>query len=255
MKITDEMLSAYLDNELSPTERAQIDDAIGSDPAVAARLDQFASVDALLGRQAALIDSVPMPEAVLTLLNSQPTSTSASNVVQLSAFQRGRQRISTVLREHAALAASLALLLGFAGGQMLSPAAPVAGIASADPLQQLVGQALDRSPSGQTYTFNSAQGELQLTARFSFTDAQARFCRQYVLQDNEGSSENVACREQGQWQSLASVRLPGSKDSAGQYRTASGPGLLDTVLDTLMQGPALNREDEQRAIDAGWTPL
>ena len=47
MTISDETLMAYLDNELSPEERAQVGAAIASDPNVKARLERQARVHAM----------------------------------------------------------------------------------------------------------------------------------------------------------------------------------------------------------------
>lgn len=257
MIVNDEMLSAYMDNELSAQERALVDARLRDDASVADRLTQLASVNALVGRQAALIDQLPMPDSVLALLrtdNVHPAGVSASrsqadpaqsNVVELSRFRRAQQRVMHTVREHAALAASLALLVGFAGGQLLpgSDSNQSNGGASAGYFA-----ALETLPSGQPLSIDA---NTSLTARFSFVDTQSRFCRQYLVQGSEGSSENLACRDQDEWIVVASAHSSAIA-GAGQYQTASGPLVLDNILDAMMQGAALSQAEEQAAINNQW---
>lgn len=253
MTINDEMLSAYLDNELSENDRALVQASLGGDEATADRLAQLACVDALVSKQAALIDQLPMPASVLALLGAGPagaasdmTNTNvAGNVVELSRFRQARQRFMHVVREHAALAASLALLLGFAGGQMMPGSDSQPGVGDAN---AAFFAALDTLPSGEQHAVDNTTS---LTARFSFQDTQARFCRQYQVQDAQGSSENLACREQGQWALVASIRSS-AVPAATDYQTASGPRLLDSMLDSMMQGAALSRDQELAAIGQRW---
>jgi surface antigen len=260
MRIDDEMLCAYLDNELSEQDRVRVQDAIRADLKMADRLAQLTSVNALVSQQAALIDMVPMPEAIIKLLSDNSSQQTSDNVIDLSRFQKTRDRVMHVLREHAALAASLALLIGFASGQLM----PLAGSgnsisnngsdSSSDSYNTALYAALDTTPSGQQINLD---GNNSITARFSFQDTQSRFCRQFMLQDSEGSSENIACRAQGQdqvqpqWTLLASARSSALASSA-QYQTSSGPRLLDSMLDAMMQGSALSQSDEQSAISNQW---
>lgn len=245
MIINDEMLSAYLDNELSEQDRAMLEASLRDDVEAADRLAQMASINALLGKHAAMIDTLPMPESVLAMLRQDSPSASASNVVELSRFRQARQRVMHVVREHAALAASLALLLGFAGGQILPTDNSDPGTGS---VSGAVFAALDTVPSGQQLNIDAGT---HLTARFSFQDTQSRFCRQYVLQDGQGSSENIACRDQNEWTLVASA-LTSAVASSAQYQPASGPRLLDNMLDAMMQGSALSQAEEQTAINNQW---
>lgn len=247
MTINDDILSAFLDGELPEHEMAQVQDAIASDAGIAIRFNELARVHALVSQQAALIDQVPMPESVLALLQSGPTQTdkrqqpAASNVVELSRLRKVRLQAQQFMHEHAALAASIALVIGFAGGQWLSVDKSNAGDAA-------LYAALDVSPSGQQVALGDGS---QIMARFSFMDTESRFCRQYQVQDEVGSSENLACRDQSGWTLMASARIPG-QSATQSYTTASGPRLLDSLLDVMMTGPALSQSEEQAAINSQW---
>ena len=242
MTINDDILSAFLDGELSAHEMAAVQDAIANDAEIANRFEQLASVNALVQKQAALIDQVPMPAAVLALLQGNDAKP-ANNVVELSAFRKAKQQTIKVLREHAALAASIALVVGFAGGQWLSDGqAPVNDGISAQ------FAALDITASGQQVALSDGSA---LTTRFSFIDTSARFCRQYQVQDSTGSSENLACRDQSGWELVASARSS-ALSGMETYTPASGPRLLDGLLDVMMSGQALDQAEEQTAISNQW---
>lgn len=245
MTISDEKLSAFLDRELPEQEMAQIREAIAQDATLAARLADLVRTDDAVRHYAATIDSVPMPESVLDLLRQEKTE-ATSNVVDLSRWQQARQRIGRTFREHAALAASIALVAGFAGGQFLgdsnggfnSPGSPAMGLTAS------VSAALDSSASGVTVNLHD---ETSLLAHFSFRDNQARLCRQFSLQENQGASENVACRTDGDWELIATAKVS-SVYPIDEYQPASGVSLLDSTLDVLMQGSALSLEEEAELL-------
>jgi hypothetical protein len=226
MTISDEKLSAFLDRELPEQEMAQIREAIQQDTALAERLADLARADGAVRRYAAAIDSVPMPERVLQLLREGNTEQSA-NVVDFSRWQQARQRITRTFREHAALAASIALVAGFAGGHFMSdnnPGSPAMGLTAS------VRAALDSSASGTTVDLHD---DATLLAHFSFRDNQARLCRQFSLRETQGASENLACRTDGNWELIATARFA---------------NLLDSTLDVLMQGAALSLAEEAELL-------
>jgi hypothetical protein len=247
MNINDEMLSAYLDHELSEQDRAAVQETVRVDANVAERLAQLASVNALVGRQAAMIDALPMPESLLALLREDNKQAVPDNVVELAGLRKVRQRVMLVVREHAALAASLALLIGFASGQLLPISVNNSDSNRVDGSSAIYAT-LDTLPSGQQLNIDN---NTSVTARFSFRDTQSRLCRQFVVRDNQGSSENLACRDQNQWTLVASARSSAVASSA-QYQPASGPSLLDNILDAMMQGSALSQAEEQAAINNHW---
>lgn len=230
MNISDETLSAFLDGELSRQERTEVEEAISTDPALADRLASLASADELVRVRASAIDSVPLPGSVTRLL--QP-----DNVVSIAWWRRaGRQ-----LREHAALAAAIALLIGFSAGQLF-PGNPMYG----DGSWQQAASHLDHIGSGESTVIGA---DTRLLSRFTFRDQQGRYCRQFLLESPEQVSENVACRSGGNWERIATVQTSGIADD---YQPASGTHLLDSTLDELMQGRALGLEEEAALIRGQW---
>lgn len=246
MNINDETLSAFLDQELPEQQMAEVRDAIAANPQLSERLAELANADALVKQHANAIDSLPMPEAITAMLQQAPESSTESlstsaqptnKVVQLSAWRRSRDWLS----QHAALAAGVMLVIGFAAGNLTtSPPDSSSG--------EAVLAHLDTIPSGETVT---VAPNTQILNRFTFMDQQGRPCRQYQLQSAETTTENVACRQQGQWQLEAMARTP---DQAGdlQYRPATGAAALDSVLDGMMAKGALSLQEEAQLMEKNW---
>lgn len=234
MKITDETLSAFLDHELSAREMDAVRDAISEDEALGERLTELASIDASVRQHAAAIDSRPMPKAITALLQD-------NTVVYLSAWQRSRRFVT----RHAAMAASVLLVIGFSAGYISTNT----GDADSVTATQLLNASLDSTPSGETVTLaNNAS----LQPRFSFVDQDGQYCRQYQLQGSDSVTENVACRQQNGWQVVATVEtfdLSLQED----YRPATGTFLLDSTLDAMMEGNPLSMEEENSVIRRQWS--
>lgn len=233
MTISDETLSAFLDGELSRREMAAVAEAISAEPQLADRLAAFARVDEQVKAQAEALDSVPLPDSVTRLLESDHGG-------HMAWWQRaGRQ-----FREHAALAAAITLLIGFSAGQFF----PADSSTSNAGNWQQVAAHLDRTASGEDVTIG---GETRLLSRFTFRDQQGRYCRQFLLESPEQASENVACRDAEDWERVATVQASRIYQ-ADDYRPASGANLLDSTLDELMQGEALSLEEEAEVMDNRW---
>lgn len=258
MNISDEKLGAFLDQELPEQEMDMIRDAIGNDETLADRLALLASADALLKRHARALDDRPMPDAVLAMIRAdnrsaddQPAA-AADNVVELSRWQARRQQTRQWISRHAALAAGIALVIGFTGGQFIGTNSDPAANLVASTMGAEVSAALNTTLSGAVVNISD---DTRMQSRFSFVDQQARHCRQFVLEqgavnDSLSASENIACRTGQGWQLIASAQVASA--NSREYRTASGPTLLDSTLDAMMSGATLSLEEENALIASDW---
>ena len=115
---TDEQLMAYADGELAGAERAAVETAIATDPALAARVESYRAGRRLLKQRFAAVAGEPVPQRLLDLL--QPPAAS-DKVVPLR--PRAAAPVTAPRRTRPvwpmALAASLLLALGLAGGGWL----------------------------------------------------------------------------------------------------------------------------------------
>ena len=241
MILSDEMLSAFLDAQLSPAEMDTVRQHLLNDEQLTERLADLAMVDGLVQQHYAQIDLRPMPEAILQLLDQHaPSSTVTPGKATVITFPLWR-RLQQQLQRHAAAAACIALFTGYGVSQLSGPAQP--GLAG---LSVEVVQLLNSSPSGRSYPLD----DQQLTPQLSFINQQGDFCRQYSRQSQAEFSENIACRHNGQWRLQASVNLDlPDAANAGQYQAASGGSILDNILDNMMAGGALDATTEQQYLD------
>ncbi|MET4028272.1 anti-sigma factor RsiW [Marinobacter sp. MBR-99] len=235
MNITDEVLSAFLDNELSEPEMNAVRDQIALDPALADRLAELASVDAELQRHYGAIDQQPMPDEVTRLLAQAAPENRPDNVVAFPWWRR--------LKEHSGKAVAAAVVAGFAMTQWLgSPAVD-------DPAWPSIAQALEQQPSGQASEVGS---DATVMPRLTFRSQAGDWCRQFRLESSAGASEQIACRDgRGDWNAVAKTDVLASADSTG-YRTASGGRVLDAELDRMMVGQPLASDEEIALLDGRW---
>lgn len=224
-EISDEILCAYLDHELSPAERDALELALAGDADAQQRLRQFREGDAAL--RAVFEDAgVEGPAAShVALLRTKA-----------SAGPARRHRYRPSYRQLGmALAASLAGLALFQGWktQMAAPS-----------LDQRLLQALEHSPSGDTRD--------GATMVLSFRTASGQACRQFEWRDNDRQTEGVACRgTRAQWEVKAWHVVAAAPADAG-YRPAGTDSALEALIDTLDASGPLGVQEERELIAHGW---
>lgn len=251
MNINDDTLSAFLDGELPEAEMQAVRVRLAEEPELTERLAELSAVDDTLHRHYGAIDDRPLPEAVqrmLTGTDEEPEQSdwaqkgsSRGRVIEFPLWRRARQTLS----QHAAMAASVALALGFGLAHLSGGLGTDAGAR-----WQAVAASLETLPSGANRTL--ADGS-EITPRISFVNRSGDYCRQYRAVDSGQMSENIACRTGGaeaDWELMASVRLPAQEP--GTYQTASGGSLLDSTLDQMMAGDIIEPSREKTLIEQNW---
>ena len=87
-----------------------------------------------------------------------------------------------------------------------------------------------------------------MLAGFSFVDTDERFCRQFSVNSQDGSSNQIACRDGEDWEQVAVIRSTEQLSESYQPASANNQA-LDGVLDTIMVGAPLSLEEEARWLD------
>lgn len=219
MKVTDETLSAFLDNELTEAEMESVRKQLTADPALAHRLAELALVDAKMQTHYSAIDD----------------HRTQGNVVTIPWWRR--------MRGHTGKAIAAAVIAGLVLTQWLA-------LPSNDaPAWSDVVKALDSQPSGVVYQI----GDLaSVMPRLTFRSQADQWCRQYRLETTESASEQIACRSDGgTWEQIARVEarpLPGTDT----YQTASGGSVLDETLDRMMAGSPIGPDAERALLQHQW---
>jgi len=225
MSITDEMLAAYVDGELSESERLTVDSAVAGDPALQARLEKHRRLRARMGGAFAGVLEEPVPQQLLEA--ARP-----SNVVSLA----GRRRPSPL--PWMAMAASLAVGV-IAGSSIPRFQQPMIGsdLMAHGQLATALEKQLASNPGKDDavrvgLTFRSADG----------------YCRTF----SEKALAGLACREDSGWKVRMAVAQKAGP--AGDYRTAASetpPQVLEAAQD-LMVGEPLDAKAEAAARAKGW---
>jgi hypothetical protein len=243
MKMTDETLSAFIDAQLPEAQMEQVREAIALDETLAERLADLAMVDPMVKAYYQEIDQRPVPEATLRLLEE------AASTAKIIAFPRWR-KLQQQVQQHAAAWVFIALLAGYGVSQfdIVTGTTPESSSTLASQTSSLdfnLGGQLGSQVSGQRIALSDNQA---LLIRLSFYNHEGDLCRQYGLENDSQISENISCRQQGEWQQVASVSLPKDKAGVAHYQTASGGSALDSVLDSMMSGAGLSLVQEQLAL-------
>jgi len=230
MTYSDDTLMAYADGELEAAERAAIEQAMRTDPAIAAAVERHRALRADVAAAFAGILDEPVPARL------QPPAP----VVSLAVERDKRRRWSWP--EWGALAATL--VVGVLAGRMIpgggGPA--IAGNGNQVVAQGELASALDRQVGGK------AEGAVKVGVSFAARDG--AYCRGFVM----GASAGLACREGGQWK--IPVLAEAEKEAAGGYRQAGSalpPAVLDAI-DARIADKPLDAAGEEAARARGWQP-
>lgn len=253
INLDDELLSAFLDAELSESDMERVRQAINDNEELANRIAELSMADTLVQQTFSEIDNKPVPEAITQLLTTEPNTATESdsspekpsdNVIQFPWWQRTGQKIKNGLQQNYGVAAAIALTLVITSPMFTS-------LVSDNPSQQWaeVNNILTHQQSGTEVTLDDGQ---IIQPQASFISKNNQFCRQFYRQQNASATENIACREDQQWQLVASVTVEKSL-SGTQYNTASNDKALETTIDELIKGRFLNAAEESQAINNNWS--
>lgn len=157
-----------------------------------------------------------------------------------------------------ALAAGLALTIGFLAGHIAVPPGGGSGPAPALPEAasiepgSLLHDVLETLPSGESAPLDDGRAAVP---RLSFIDARGGFCRQVDIAADSGTAHVLACRGDAGWRLELVAYDAAGTDVEGAYRPAAGgvPPALEGALDALISGDPLGRDAERQAIADGWT--
>jgi len=251
MSISDEQLMAYADGELDGaqfvTQRAALEAALQSDPALARRLAQHRQLREQLGTLHAAVLDEPVPERLLAAARAEPQAT----VTDLNAVRTAKaaaQRPTRRVPVWSALAASVLVAAGVGylaysqrGGSPLAlqNGELVARAALARALnQQLAGAAPEGALAQMGVSFRSRSGT---------------YCRTFVLNQAHPIA-GLACHQDQDWYIKAvapAIRAPGN---AAGYRLAASdlPPTVRSQVEDLIAGDPLDASGEAQARQSHW---
>lgn len=244
--ITDELLLAYIDGELSREDRATVEAALASDPDVAERLHRHQAVGARVHAAFAPVAEEAPPERLVRMIKP------AAAVVSLEAARAKRDEPKPQPKAKTARptmpinarwgAIAAALVIGVGLG-VFAPR-PEAGLVNGEMQATAVLRAgldskLASAPSGN--------GQIQVG--LTFRDKNQTWCRTFT--SRQGAA-GVACRQGEGWQvRMIETGAPVQEADFRQAASATSPAVLAAV-EGLIAGEPADAATEKKAKASGW---
>jgi hypothetical protein len=216
---SDEALSALIDGELDDASALALHERMAANPALAARFAALQAANARFAAELRALDDVPMPPGVLALLAERDEPVRAGNVVSLQRRPAAVQRLQLPL----ALAASIALVVGFLAAHLIGPltTGPAEGppawladgtIAASSPLFDV----LENQPSGSVTELAGGAA----TPIMSFARSGGGFCRELQVRSAAGSSSDPGSADRRRTRRQSVSRVTSSMPSVTRSPTA-----------------------------------
>ena len=264
--VTDEILMAYSDGELSAEECRDLEAMLAEDPELRRRLGPFAMTGAPLADVFAQPMREPVPERLVALIRNKSMNSEAYahaahsrglgrglaarlfDAIESTLFPNGLQMNGLQM---GGAAAALVVAVGAAGWMLRDTESGNRFLVSKSGMLVAAGElavALEQKVSGEEQIADGAS--TRIFPMQTFRDHAQRFCREYEMSVSGNRSAGVACRTaQADWH----VAFHG--DKAPQLKPGlaeRGPDAVATAVAALKNGSVLSTEAEQAAIDGSW---
>ncbi|AHB50141.1 hypothetical protein W911_09115 [Hyphomicrobium nitrativorans NL23] len=276
-QVTDEILMAYADGELSAEETEALEALLNRDATLRMRLAPFVVTRREIAStyEPTLDEQVP-EHLVAAILRAPAPARDRTPVASTSEnwLNRALTAIGSTLFPHGAslaTAASVAVLVtaGALGGWLANQSAPSeeAGLiethGSGLTASGALARALESTPSGTASAADANGAAIVPVMSFHQADSDG-ICREYRVRNTaagEPDYAGLACRaDDGVWRVAVHVETPkaatAQTETGNTYQTATGPNApaVDAVADTLISGHALGRDEEKALLENGWRP-
>jgi hypothetical protein len=268
MNVTDEMLMAYADGELSREDCRRLEGMLAQDGGLRARLEPFAMTGSSL---AGVFDQPmrePIPDRLLAVITAGGGRSSSASRDRRPAAQQTTGILDAIaealfprgLGLASAFTLTALFAAGGAAGYLVSRAGPPsagAGALLALDHGDLVAAgdlklALETQPSVDDET--AVRGGAALWPAQSFKSRDGGFCREYKIAGNgQNGSTGVACHSaDSQWR--VAVHAEFKTGAASDFKLLGHPEspAVEATVDNLRQGDVFGAEDEAAAIAKGW---
>lgn len=233
--ITDEMAGAFADGELDGADKAAVEAALASDPALAHRVEAHRALRRRLAGHYAPIAEAPVPAHLAALLAGAGEQQPAGAEVVSLAAARQKRGLAPVVRRWVpfagpAIAASLILAV-WQPWQGTAPAGYAQGdLAAALDTQLAASQPAD-APTRILVSFEREGGDL---------------CRAW----RTGAAGGIACRDDTGWKIEQQFAL--GETASGEFRQAGSEADLLAAAQDMAAGDALDAAGERAARERGW---
>lgn len=255
MTLSDDVLSAYIDGELSVDETARVERALEDDAQARARLAAFKRVQALVGEADRLSRVGDAPAHVVAAIRAAPPLGERRG--WFDGFAAAFESVFALPRSALAGFAVLMLAVGivaFGAGRLISDPDDTALLSAANDASagSPLGLALERVSMGGGV--DTARGHITLIA--TFRDREGRYCREYdygAAAPGTASVTGIACRTDGGWRVEVAVLTENDAVATG-YVPASDEAhrAIDAFVRDRADGAPLDAAGEAQVMARGW---
>jgi hypothetical protein len=232
VNVPSEKIIAYVDGELSETERAEFAAELAANDALRGRVERARG---LRRRLSAAFDGA-LSEDVPARLTAAATAPPVGNVVALQP-----KRIAWSYREWGAMAASLIVGLLVGLGVIANQAAPFAQSAHGLVARGSLANALETQAAANT------SGAVRIGVSFQAQDG--GYCRTFTMA--HAHLAGLACKHDNDWRVPMTAQYA---PAAGEIRTAGADTPLPILqaVDQMIAGDPLDARAESAARDQHW---
>jgi len=250
-RMSEEMLMAYVDNELDEADARLVEAAARSDGSIAERIERLRQTRlAVRDAYAGLIDE-PVParleERVRSMIDaSGRAGAGGDRVVPFkSAGRRPMWRTSSAGWALAASITAVAIGVGgyLAGQSTRGPGAAVVALGRIT--TEALATALSSLPSGEERELGPGEA---VKLVLSFRDSSGTLCREFEIGRPAGRIVCVACRPGDDWRVNFAMA---TGETGSEYAPASSTEALDAYLSAISASQPLTREEELAALRPG----
>jgi len=258
MSISDEMLMAYADGELTPAERAQVETAMAADASVALRVERHRALRSKLGNAFSSVLSEPAPERLIAAVRAAPVPRDAATVIDMNTMREARTaeqiararaaRPSWTWAQWGAVAASLVIGAVIGHIALNSPdSSPIATRGGHLLAQAGLAQALSKQLASE----QAASAAVQIGT--SFRAKSGSYCRTFVVHEQRALG-GLACREGDAWHVQVLAQTDSTPGGDGGYRPAGSemPAAVRGAVEEQIAGDPLDAASEVRARNNDW---
>jgi hypothetical protein len=253
LDITDELLVAYVDDELDADQRAMVRSVLDTNPALCRRADEMRLARDLLREAFPLRPEASVPASI---------DAAANRLAEACAGRFTRRPPAFLFPSWPKYAVAAAVALCVTGSASYvawrlgreptrQPVTSLMRIGENTPLRGV----LESAPSAEVIKLPTEDAAVRPVLTFRAKDG--RFCREFEIFAASGGSTGIACREregEGDWRAQVMVSTAGAPPNSNYYTPAgqSDEPALDEVVDRLIEGDPLSAEEEARALASGW---
>lgn len=237
-----QLLSAYLDDELSPTIAATIEQRLRREPALRALFQALQLQHRECLREFNAIDSVPLPDKLnKVLMEPEPSSQKSGS----SFFEKLGLSLSFLAAPQ--IVSVCAMLIGIIGVFTLTQNREHSPELSAVNSSPELYNALDKLVAGETIHAN----DMSVYEVLAFRHVNGSLCKHYVL-TAERQFHGIACFSDARWQSEVYVANSRTQQTEGGslYKPADGAAdkSIDTFIEANISGAVLAPKDEHEIL-------